>query len=291
MIDRNRAVRRPEWLKVRWTRNENFQTVDRMVRDRGLHTVCQEARCPNIYECWGQHRTATFMILGDECTRHCTYCAVATSRRPETPDPGEPRRVGEAVVGLGLRHAVITSVDRDDLPDGGAGHFSGTIQAIRQVSPRCRIEVLVPDFNGVTASLQAVLSAAPDVLAHNLETVRRIFPRVRAKGDYQRSLELLSQAAEWGNRTGGIVKSGLMVGLGEDYQEVIEALRDLREAGCQFVTIGQYLPPSALHAVMLRYYSPEEFNDLGDAACRMGFSFVESGPLVRSSYHAHVPFS
>lgn len=281
---------RPDWLKIRWTGNESFQTVDGMIRRLSLHTVCQEARCPNIYECWGQHRTATFMILGEECTRHCTYCAVASSRRPAPPDPDEPERVAQAVAALGLRHAVITSVDRDDLSDGGARQFVETVRAIRRTTPECRVELLVPDFKGELEPFEFVLAARPEVLAHNLETVRRIFPTVRSQGDYDRSLGLLTRAGAAGLED-QIVKSGLMVGLGESFDELIDALRDLRGAGCQFVTIGQYLRPTPHHAEMTRYCEPEEFRRLEETARALGFEFVESGPLVRSSYHAHFPFA
>ncbi len=291
MLSVEACGQRPPWLKVRWTHNQNFQTVDKMVRGLGLHTVCQEARCPNIFECWGQHRTATFMILGDQCTRHCGYCAVASNRRPPQPDPEEPTHVAEAVAKLGLRHAVVTSVDRDDLADGGAAQFAETIRAIRRAVQNCRVEVLVPDFGGGASELETVLKARPDVLAHNIETVRRVFPQVRRQGDYDRSIELLRRATNHSDSAPWVVKSGIIVGLGESFDELETTLGDLRDAGCSFVTIGQYLRPTPAHTPIRRLYSPEEFEQFAVVARRLGFGYVESGPLVRSSYHAHLPFS
>ena len=278
-----RARRRlPEWLKVRAPGGANYLRLRGLLRAEALNTVCEEARCPNIGECWDAG-TATFMILGDICTRACTYCAV-TSGVPLPVDPAEPIRLASTVERMGLRYAVITSVDRDDLPDAGASMFAECIRQIRRRTPGCRVEVLIPDFGGMADSLRTVMDAGPDTLNHNIETVRRVFPRVRARGDYDLSLELIARAGAL--RPDVPTKSGMMVGLGETYGEVIETMRDLRSAGCDLLTIGQYLRPSQRHAPMTRWWTPEEFDDLRDEGRAMGFRHVASGPLVRSSYHA-----
>ncbi|MFN8178465.1 MAG: lipoyl synthase [bacterium] len=279
--------RRPEWLKIQLTTGESFQNVRRMMGELRLNTVCQEARCPNIYECWSD-RTATFMILGDTCTRHCTFCAIARAKEGRPLDPEEPRHVAEAIRRLGLAHVVITSVNRDELPDGGSVHFAETIRESRRLNPGCRIEVLIPDFCGDEKALENVLDARPDVLNHNTETVERLYPRVRPDARYDRSLELLARAAaEKPRREGGLLtKSGLMLGLGETRSEVAKTLRDLRAVDVDIVTLGQYLSPSKKHLGVEKYYRPEEFAELREEGLALGFKFVESGPLVRSSYHA-----
>jgi lipoic acid synthetase len=252
------------------------------MRELNLHTVCEEAHCPNIGECWNQG-TATFMILGEICTRACAYCAVSHGR-PAAVDEGEPMRVAESVRTLGLSHVVITSVDRDDLTDGGASIFAETIRATRQKLPSCRIEVLIPDFQGDEPALKTVLDARPDILNHNTETVPRLYKMARSGGRYVRTLELLDRSRKYAPDIA--TKSGVMVGLGEEPDELLATLRDLRDVGCQVLTIGQYLRPSLQHAPMARYYHPDEFAMLKQAALDLGFVHVESGPLVRSSYHA-----
>ncbi len=256
--------------------------LKRLVRGLRLHTVCESAACPNIGECWN-HRTATFMILGNYCTRRCGFCAVQKGA-PLAVDPDEPRRVAEACAHLGLRHAVITSVNRDDLKDGGAGHFAAVISAIRERIPGCRVEVLVPDFQGSREAMRTVMDAAPDVLNHNIETVPRLYREVRLGARYERSLEMLAYAAEL--RPEIPTKSGLMVGLGETDEEVFEVLRDLRRHHVKIVTIGQYLRPTLQHLPVLRYVTPGQFAEYRRAAQELGFDHVESGPFVRSSYHA-----
>ncbi|MBI2187234.1 MAG: lipoyl synthase [Acidobacteria bacterium] len=274
---------KPPWLKVRAPGSANYLRLKDLMRERRLHTVCEEAHCPNIGECW--HRgTATFMILGDVCTRACAYCAVAHGR-PDAVDLAEPGRVAEAIEAMGLRHAVITSVDRDDLPDGGASIFADTIRQTRARIPGCRIEVLIPDFQGVERSLLTVLDAGPDVLNHNVETVPRLYRMARSGGRYPRSLELLDRSRQ--HRPEIPTKTGLMVGLGEEIEELVSVFDNLREVGVSILTIGQYLRPSPAHAPMVRYYHPDEFADLKRLALARGFAHVESGPLVRSSYHAH----
>ena len=260
----------------------NYLRLRSLLRAEALNTVCEEAHCPNIGECWDLG-TATFMILGDICTRACTYCAV-TSGRPLPVDPAEPIRLASSVERMGLQYAVITSVDRDDLPDAGASMFAECIRQIRSRVPGCRIEVLIPDFGGMRESLEVVMDAGPDTLNHNIETVRRVFPRVRARGDYDLSLELLARAGTM--RPEVPTKSGMMVGLGETYSEVIETMRDLRSVDCDLLTIGQYLRPSQKHAPMTRWWTPQEFDELREEGLAMGFRHVASGPLVRSSYHA-----
>jgi lipoic acid synthetase len=280
-------ARRPEWLKVRVVDNESSRAVASLMAKKNLHTVCEEARCPNIFECWGVEGTATFMLMGDVCTRHCGFCAVAQGK-PLPLDPGEPLRVAEAVAALGVRHAVVTSVNRDELPDGGAAHFAATIGEIRRRTAGVTVEVLIPDFLGNEAALSTVLDARPEVLNHNTETVARLYKRVRPDARYAWSLELLRRAAAFRDArdTGMTVKSGLMVGLGETLDEVIETLRDLRAAGTNVVTIGQYLSPHERRLPIERYVTPEEFDRLRREGEEMGFRRVESGPLVRSSYHA-----
>src|SRR5262245_13873969 len=278
-----RLGRKPDWLKVRAPGSPNYLRLKGLMRELGLHTVCEEAQCPNIGECWS-HGTATFMILGDVCTRACSYCAVAHGR-PHAVDPVEPARVAEAIRTLDLSYVVITSVDRDDLADGGASIFADTIRETRARLPQCRIEVLIPDFQGNEQALRTVLDARPDTLNHNTETVPRLYRMARSGGRYARTLELLERSRRYAPDIP--TKTGLMVGLGEEHDEIVQTLRDLREAGCGILTIGQYLRPSAGHAPMVRYYHPDEFRDLKAAALELGFVHVESGPLVRSSYHAH----
>lgn len=276
------ARRLPEWLKVKAPGSAGYLELRQVVKSEGLNTVCEEAHCPNIGECWDRG-TATFMVLGDICTRACSYCAV-TSGMPTTLDLQEPVRLAETVERLGLRYAVITSVDRDDLPDGGAFIFSQCIRQIRKRLPSCKVEVLIPDFQGDVDALATVMEAKPDTLNHNIETVRRVFTRVRPKGDYDLSLELLANAKRLDGEA--VTKSGMMVGLGETWDETLETMRDLRSVDCDLLTIGQYLRPSAKHAPLARWYTPGEFNELRREGEALGFSHVASGPLVRSSYHA-----
>ncbi len=274
---------KPAWLKVKAPGSPDYIRLKRLMGELRLNTVCEEAHCPNIGECW-HHGTATFMILGDVCTRNCPYCAVAHGR-PTGLDTAEPARVADAAERMRLRYAVITSVDRDDLPDGGASIFAATIAEIRRRVPSCRIEVLIPDFQGKEAPLHAVLDAGPDILNHNTETVPRLYRTARPGGRYPRTLELLDRARRYAPHIP--TKSGLMVGLGETWDEIVATLADLRSVGCAILTIGQYLSPSAAHLPVARYYHPEEFEMLGSTALSLGFGHVESGPLVRSSYHAH----
>ena len=274
---------KPSWLKVRAPGSENYIRLKGIMKDLRLNTVCEDARCPNIGECW-HHGTATFMILGDVCTRACAYCAVAHGK-PNELDTAEPARVAEAVARMGLRYAVVTSVDRDDLADGGAFIFAETIRLTRDRVPGCRIEVLIPDFQGIESSLRTVLDAGPDVLNHNIETVPRLYRMARSGGRYSRSLELLDRSRRY--RPDIATKTGIMVGMGEELHEILSVFDDLRTVGVSILTIGQYLRPSAAHAPMARYYHPDEFRELKERALEMGFVHVESGPLVRSSYHAH----
>ena len=275
------ATQKPAWLKVRLPSHGEFFRVAEIVKAGRLHTICQSARCPNIGECW-ERRTATFLILGDVCTRRCGFCAV-TKGTPLPPDPEEPARLAEAAASLGLAHAVITSVTRDDLPDGGAAHFAAVIAAIRAKSPGTRIEALIPDFGGDAAALETVLAAGPDVLNHNLETTESLYPAIRRpRENYRRSIGVLAAA----KARGALTKSGLMVGLGETEADVLQAFADLRRAGCDLLTVGQYLQPTAAHPPVVKYYAPEEFEALAAAARRAGFREVVSGPLVRSSYEA-----
>ena len=280
-------LERPEWLKVRLNTTGEYEEVRALMRRLSLVTVCEEARCPNIHECWARERTATFMLMGDICTRHCGFCAVGKGR-PGSLDPEEPERVAEAAKELGLEHAVVTSVNRDDLSDGGAAHFAATIRAIRRAIPGCTVEVLVPDFQGDGDALERVLDEAPEILNHNMETVARLYRRVRPDARYTQSLALISRAAERRTRENLAMrtKSGLMVGLGETEDEVLGLLRDMRASGCDIATIGQYLQPHERRLPIERYYTPEEFERLRREGEAMGFQRVEAGPLVRSSYHA-----
>ncbi len=274
---------KPSWLKAKAPVGDNFHNLKKLARGLGLHTVCESAQCPNIGECW-DHHTATFMLLGDICTRRCGFCAVPKGR-PEAIDWDEPRRVAEAVATLGLRHAVVTSVNRDDDNVGGARIFAETIRQIRELVPDCRVEVLIPDFQGLEEPLRIVLDAKPNVLNHNTETVPRLYRAVRSGARYQRTLDLLANAKQWDPAT--VTKSGVMVGIGEETWELINVFRDLGECGVDILTIGQYLRPSKDHLPMTRYYTPAEFVLLKEEALQFGFKHVESGPLVRSSYHAH----
>jgi lipoic acid synthetase len=266
--------------------------VQALMRAKGLVTVCEEARCPNLNECWGVHRTATFMLMGDVCTRHCGFCNVGKGR-PGPLDPFEPQRVAEAVASLGLAFAVVTSVNRDDLPEGGAGHFAATIQWIRTLNPKCGVEVLIPDFCGNREALATVLEARPEVLNHNVETVPHLYRRVRPDADYGQSMALLAAAAQFRDRRAPEMrtKSGIMVGLGETCGQVLELMADWRAAGVEIATIGQYLPPTAHHLPLERFVTPDEFDLYRRKGLEMGFRRVESGPLVRSSYHAQDSFS
>jgi lipoic acid synthetase len=278
-----RPERKPPWLKVKAPGSPGYVRLKHLMDQLQLHTVCEEAHCPNIGECW-HHGTATFMILGEVCTRACGYCAVAHGR-PAGLDTAEPSRVADAAARMGLRYVVVTSVDRDDLPDGGASIFAETVRQIRRRLAGCRIEVLIPDFQGKADPLHAVLDAGPDILNHNTETVPRLYRMARPGGRYARTLELLDRARAHAPHVP--TKSGLMVGLGEEWDEVVATLADLRGVGCGILTIGQYLSPSAAHLPVARYYHPEEFDMLRATALAMGFGHVEAGPLVRSSYHAH----
>jgi lipoic acid synthetase len=276
---------KPSWLRIRLRTGGEYQEVRRLMAGLRLNTVCQEARCPNIYECWGD-RTATFMILGDVCTRRCGFCAVATGR-PRGVDPEEPERVAEAAARLGLAHAVVTSVDRDDLPDGGAAHFAAVIGAVRRRKPDCEVEVLTPDFRGAARPLDTVLPAGPVVFSHNVETVPRLYPAARAGSRFDRSVALLRDAVAWrGGAARPLVKTGLMVGLGENRDELLATFDVLAEAGVEILTLGQYLRPTLDHLPVDRYVHPDEFASLREQALRRGFRHVEAGPLVRSSYHA-----
>jgi lipoic acid synthetase len=279
-----RLPRKPAWLRVKMPAGETYFDLKRLVRQHRLHTVCEEAMCPNIGECWNQ-RSATFMLLGDTCTRSCGFCAVKTGR-PGVIDAQEPERVAEAIATLNLRYAVITSVNRDDVRDGGSHIFAATIRALRQRLPECRVEVLIPDFKGNWEALAEVVEARPDVLNHNIESIARLYYKVRPQARYERSLELLWRVKQLDAtmRT----KSGLMVGLGEEPHEIVATMRDLCRAACDLLTIGQYLRPSPQHLPVERYYAPEEFAALKRQGEAIGFVHVEAGPLVRSSYHAAV---
>ena len=274
--------RLPTWLKVKMPSGPNYSKLQNLIKAQGLHTVCEEARCPNIGECW-EKETATFMILGDICTRACTYCAVTTGR-PTGLDLEEPKRLANTVKILDLKYAVITSVNRDDLPDGGAFIFAQCIKQIKKKVPTCKVEVLTPDFQGDWESLKVVTDANPETFNHNIETVKRIFPRVRAKGEYELSLRLLDKVKDL--MPDGVTKSGMMVGLGETKTEIIGTMEDLLQHRCDLLTIGQYLRPSLKHVPISKWYTPQEFADLEKIGMEMGFRHVASGPLVRSSYHA-----
>lgn len=280
-VARQVLPRRPEWLKARIPGGENYTRLKSIITNHKLHTVCEEARCPNMGECWGAG-TATFMILGDVCTRSCGFCAVKTGRPSLELDWDEPRRVAEAVELLGLRHAVVTSVNRDERRDGGAPIFAETIRQIRLQVPGCRVEVLIPDFKGDEEALNIVLDANPDILNHNVETVQRLYRIVRPQAIYERSLELLDRA----KRKGFVTKTGMMLGIGERTEEVLEVMKDLRRVNCDILTLGQYLQPTKEHLPIDRYVHPDEFRMLKEEGLKMGFRHVESGPLVRSSYHA-----
>ncbi len=272
--------RLPPWFKVRLQQGPDYRDIKQVVDRLGLHTICEEARCPNIWECWNS-RTATFLILGDICTRRCHYCSVTTGK-PLAVDHDEPFRVAEAVQAMGLKHAVVTSVNRDELDDGGASLFAETIRQIRLVNPDCTVEVLIPDFEGNQIALQTVADAGPDILNHNIETVERLFPGIRPQGKYRRSIQLLERA----KRLGLTTKSGVIAGMGETADEIRQVMRDLRSVDCDILTIGQYLQPTKAHLPVARFYHPDEFAALKEEGLAFGFRHVESGPLVRSSYHA-----
>ena len=277
---------KPSWIRIRWSRNATYDRMEELLHANGIHTVCREARCPNTMECWSRG-TATFLILGNVCTRNCHFCSVKKGS-PVPPDESEPVRVAKTVQAMGLRHAVITSVTRDDLSDGGAACFAETIRMISTHVPQCTVEVLIPDFMGREKDLSEVLTAGPDVLAHNVETIPRLYKKIRPQADYQRSLDLLSQAKK--DHPGVKVKSSIMLGLGESGDEIRAVMADLRKAGCDILTLGQYLSPTRNHFPVMRYWTPNEFITLKKIAFSLGFSWVESGPLVRSSYRSEVPF-
>lgn len=276
-------ARKPGWFKVPAPGGPNYLAVKRMMRELGLHTVCEEARCPNIGECW-EHRAATFMILGDVCTRNCAYCAVSHGT-PTAFDPLEPVRLAEAVAAMGLEHVVITSVDRDDLENGGAEAFAGCITEIRRRLPAATVEVLIPDFKGSERALGIVMDARPDILNHNLETAERLYRLARPGGRYDRALRLLAAARRLGG-PGALTKSGIILGMGEEWDEVVGCLKDLRRSDVDIVTLGQYLRPSDAHLPVVRYYTPDEFAELAQIGRRLGFKHVQASPLTRSSYHA-----
>ncbi len=276
------TTKKPLWLKVKLPTHENYFYVSQLLKKHDLHTICQSAKCPNISECWA-HKTATFLILGDTCTRACAFCAV-TKGKPSPPPKGEPERVAEAISDMNLHYVVITSVTRDDLPDGGASQFASTLKAVRQQNPGIRVEVLIPDFNGDAEALKTVIAAAPDVVNHNIEAPENIYPLInRPVQNYRRSLKILKKAKE----LGATIKSGLMIGLGEKKQDIFQTFADLKAVSCDLLTIGQYLQPSRFNPPTRKYYTPEEFVELKKIALKCGFSEVESGPLVRSSYGAH----
>ena len=278
---------RPDWLKVRIPSGENYFEVRRILRSHHLNTICEDAMCPNIAECWGSHRTATFMILGDICTRACAFCAV-TSGRPTEYDLMEPARVAAAIADLKLTHAVITSVDRDDLGDGGAMIFADTVRQIRRLDADVKIELLTPDFQGSLESVKTIIHSGPDIFSHNIETVRRLYPAIRFKSDYTTSFGLLRAAKDMAPQI--FIKTGIMVGLGETKEEITELMKDAVEAGVDILTIGQYLRPSLKHAEIKKYYHPDEFAELRNVGRNLGIRWVFSGPLVRSSYHAEDVF-
>jgi lipoic acid synthetase len=276
-------LRKPEWLKIKLNTNDNYKELKKMMREKKLHTVCEEAKCPNIHECWAVRKTATFMILGDICTRACRFCAVKTGLPTEL-DLQEPERVAESVEQMGLKHVVITAVARDDLKDGGAHVFAETVRQVRARNPFCSIEVLPSDMLGDFDALKTLMDAKPDIMNHNIETVRRLSPRVRARATYERTMEFLRRAKEMNANIP--TKSSLMIGLGETWEEIIETMDDLRANNVDIMTIGQYLQPTKKHLKVQKYYTPEEFKELRDIAFSKGFKHCESGPLVRSSYHA-----
>ncbi|MGA2612130.1 MAG: lipoyl synthase [Spirochaetia bacterium] len=279
--------RKPEWLKIRLNTTDNYHFLKKLMRTESLHTVCEEARCPNLQECWGTHRTASFMILGDTCTRRCRFCAVNTGL-PGAVDTLEPLRVAGAVDHMKLKHVHITMVNRDDLPDGGASIMAATVRSIRWRAPDCSVEVLTSDFMGSEEAIRAVVQSGPDIISHNVETVRRLTPRVRSRSSYDRSLDFLRTAR--GLAPEMVTKSSIMLGLGETFEEVEETLADLRSCGVDVVNIGQYLQPTRNHIPVRRYWTPQEFQRLKDIALQKGFLYCEAGPFVRSSYHADVQF-
>lgn len=281
-IENNLPQRKPPWLKVRLPGGEGYTRIKKLMHSQGLHTVCEEAMCPNIGECWS-HGSATFLLMGDTCTRSCGFCHIKTGR-PARLDEDEPRRVAESVAALNLRHCVLTSVNRDELPNGGAHIFAHTIREIRQRLADCTVELLIPDFKGNRPALQEVMEAQPEILNHNTETVPRLYRTVRPQANYQQTLRLLAGAKELD--PAAVTKSGIMVGLGESKEEVIQVIRDLRAHHVDILTIGQYLRPTPLHLPVYRYVHPDEFNEFAELARELGFKWVESGPLVRSSYHA-----
>ncbi|WP_100400122.1 lipoyl synthase [Bacillus sp. FJAT-44742] len=283
MAKQEEYIRKPEWLKIKLNTNESYKGLKKMMREKNLHTVCEEAKCPNIHECWAERKTATFMILGDVCTRACRFCAVKTGLPTEL-DWDEPERVAESVEQMGLKHAVITAVARDDLKDGGAAVFAETVRAVRRRNPYCTIEVLPSDMMGMEENLKTLMEARPNILNHNIETVKRLTPRVRARATYDRSLEFLRYAKELHSDIP--TKSSLMIGLGETKEEIIETMDDLRAHDVDIMTIGQYLQPSKKHLKVQKYYHPDEFAELREIAMSKGFKHCEAGPLVRSSYHA-----
>jgi lipoyl synthase len=283
IVKTKNTMRKPEWLKIKLRTNDNYKDLKKMMRGKELHTVCEEAKCPNIHECWAVRKTATFMILGDICTRACRFCAVKTGLPTEL-DLAEPERVADSVATMGLKHAVITAVARDDLKDGGAYVFAETVRAIRRKSPFTSVEVLPSDMGGVEENLQILMDAKPDILNHNIETVRRLSDRVRAKATYERSLEFLRRGKVMNPNIP--TKSSLMIGLGETREEIIETMDDLRANNVDIMTIGQYLQPTKKHLAVEKYYTPQEFAEFKEIALSKGFSHCESGPLVRSSYHA-----
>ncbi|MBO1510871.1 lipoyl synthase [Metabacillus bambusae] len=283
MAKKEEYLRKPEWLKIKLNTNENYTDLKKLMREKNLHTVCEEAKCPNIHECWAVRRTATFMILGDTCTRACRFCAVKTGLPTEL-DLAEPERVADSVALMNLKHAVVTAVARDDLKDGGAKVFAETVRAIRRKSPFTSIEVLPSDMGGIYENLKTLMDAKPDILNHNIETVRELTPRVRARAKYDRSLEFLKRAKEMQPEIP--TKSSLMIGLGETKEQIIETMDDLRANNVDIMTIGQYLQPTKKHLKVQKYYHPDEFAELREIAISKGFSHCEAGPLVRSSYHA-----
>ncbi|GLO65723.1 MULTISPECIES: lipoyl synthase [Oceanobacillus] len=283
MSNQQTHVRKPDWLKTRINTNKSYRNLKKLMRDNRLNTVCEEARCPNLHECWSERKTATFMILGDTCTRGCRFCAVKTGL-PNELDWGEPERVADSVTVMGLKHVVVTAVARDDLNDGGAAVFAETVRAIRRKNPGCTIEILPSDMKGDYESLHTLMDSGPDIFNHNIETVRRLTKRVRARATYDRSLELLRRVKEIAPKTP--TKSSIMVGLGEEKEEIIQAMDDLLNHNVDIVTLGQYLQPTKKHLEVVRYYHPDEFEELKNIALEKGFSHCEAGPLVRSSYHA-----
>lgn len=285
MSPRPKPLRRPDWLKVKLDTGADYRELKRLVGDQALNTVCEEARCPNLHECWNA-RTATFMLLGDTCTRHCSFCSVDKGR-PLPPDPDEPRRVAEAVRAMDCRHAVLTSVDRDDLPDLGAGHWAATLAAVRAAVPGVTMETLIPDFQGLREPLAAVMAERPEVLSHNVETVPELYKPVRTDSSWERSLSVLRMAKEWQRSYPVRIKSGMMLGLGETREQLLAAMQRVLAAGCEILTLGQYLSPTRAHLQVKRFLPPEEFVELKALGEAMGYRHVESGPFVRSSYMAH----